>query len=75
MTDTQLYLAVGIPTVAVLLGILMNGLLYNSLSTRMSTVEARMLSLENTFTARFDILMGVLSEVQVRIGVLEGKGK
>ena len=58
MTDTQLYLAVGIPTVAVLLGILMNGLLYNSLSTRMSTVEARMLSLENTFTARFDILMG-----------------
>jgi len=75
MTDMQLYMAIGIPTVAVLLGILMNGLLYNSLSTRMSTVEARMLSLENTFTARFDILMGVLSEVQVRIGVLEGKGK
>jgi hypothetical protein len=31
--------------------------------------------LENTFTTRFDILMGVLSEVQVRIGVLEGKGR
>ena len=75
MTDMQLYMAIGIPTVAVLLGILMNGLLYNSLSTRMSTVEARMLSLENTFTTRFDILMGVLSEVQVRIGVLEGKGR
>jgi hypothetical protein len=75
MTETQLYVAIGIPTIAILIGILMNGLLYNALSARMSGVEARMLSLENTFTARFDLMMGKLAELDSRLGVLEDRSK
>jgi hypothetical protein len=79
LTDAQLYLAIGVPTFAVLLGILVNGGLYISLNTslnaRMSSIEARMLALESTFTARFDLLMGKLAEMDTRIGVLEDRSK
>ena len=62
MTDTQLYLAIGLPILfnAAMIGILVayvNGL-NHGLNTRMSALEARMLNLENTFTTRFDLLMG-----------------
>jgi len=60
MTDVQLYLSIGIPTFAVLIGILLNGFLYNALNSRIASLEARMLSLETTMTARFDLLMGKL---------------
>lgn len=53
MTTEQFYVLISIP----LLGILLNGLVFLALNSRMSTVEARMLSLENTFTTRFDLLM------------------
>jgi hypothetical protein len=73
MTDVQLYLVIGIPSFVAALGILTNGLLYNSLSAglnaRMSSLEARMLSLENTFTVRFDLLMGT------RLSVIEDRNK
>jgi hypothetical protein len=35
MSETQLYIAAGLPTVAVLVGILMNVSLFNSLSARL----------------------------------------
>ena len=63
MTEAQLYVAIGVPTIAILIGILLNGLLYNALSARMSGVEARMLSLENTLTARFDLMIGKLAGI------------
>jgi hypothetical protein len=34
-----------------------------------------MLSLENTFTARFDLMMGKLAELDSRLGVLEDRSK
>ena len=48
MTDTQLYLAVGIPTLALILGMIANGLLFNALSARISALEARVLALETS---------------------------
>ena len=79
MTNVQLYLTIGVPTLAVLIGILLNGFLYNALNTglngRMGILESRMLSLETTVTARFDLLMGKLMEMDSRLSVLEDRGK
>ena len=79
MTDTQLYLAIGVPILfnATIFGILMsyiksveNGLnarissvetgvnaRFSSVESRLSSLEGRMMNLENTFTTRFDLLM------------------
>ncbi len=73
MTDTQLYLAIGIPTIAVVLGLITNGFLFNALSARMSSLEARMLSLETSVNQRFDILIGKVSEMDTRLSILEDR--
>jgi hypothetical protein len=79
MTNVQLYITIGIPTLAVLIGILLNGFLYNAINTglnsRMGILESRMLSLETTMTACFDLLMGKLMEMDSRLSVLEDRGK
>jgi hypothetical protein len=41
--------------------------MFLSLNSRMSSVEGRMLNLENTFTTRFDLLMGRLIELEKEI--------
>lgn len=66
MTNEQLYLVIGVPILfnAAMIGVLVayvNGL-NNGLNARMSSLEARMLNLENTFTTRFDLLMARLIE-------------
>jgi len=38
-----------------------------SMSARMASLEARMLHLENTFTTRFDLLMGRLTDLEKEI--------
>ena len=68
MTNAQLYLTIGIPTIAVLTGILLKGFLYSSLSTRIS-------SLESTVTTRFDLLMTRLMEMDSRLSVVEDRLK
>jgi len=80
MTDQQLYLTVGVPSFVALMGILVNGLLYISLNSRMSALdsrmtalEARMAGLEATFTARFDLMMGKIMELDTRLSVLEDR--
>jgi hypothetical protein len=86
MTDTRLYLAVGIPTIALVLGMILNGLLFNALSARMTTLEnglsgritgleARMLALETSMNTRFDLIMGRLSDLGTRLGILEDRSK
>lgn len=52
MADTQLYLAIGIPTIALVLGMTGNGFLFNALSARLSSLEARVASLETRTEAR-----------------------
>jgi len=82
MTDTQLYLAIGVPTMAMVLGMLGNGFLFNALSARMSSLEARMLALEARVQAletsvnqRIDLLIGKIGEIDTRLGILEDRSK
>lgn len=82
MTNGQLYLVIGIPGLFSLLGILLNATLYinfsstlnarmtsfeSSINARMASLEARMLHLESTFTTRFDLLMGRLTDLEKEI--------
>jgi hypothetical protein len=64
MTDAQLYLAIGFPVVALVLGMIGNGFLFNALSARMSSLEARMLALETSMNTRFDLIMGRLTDLE-----------
>jgi hypothetical protein len=64
MTDAQLYLAIGFPVIALVLGMIGNGFLFNALSARMSSLEARMLALETSMNTRFDLIMGRLTDLE-----------
>jgi hypothetical protein len=64
MTDAQLYLAIGIPTFALILGMIGNGLLFNALSARIS-------SLEGGFEGRMSALAARMSGLETRMLALE----
>jgi len=64
VTDTQLYLAVGVPSFVALIGILVNVSLYIHLSSRM---ETRLTAMEG----RFDLLMGKIVDVDNRLTRVE----
>lgn len=67
VTDTQLYLAVGVPTIAIMIGMAINALVFQSLSARMNHIEARMLNLDT----RFDLLMSKLVDIDNRLTRVE----
>ena len=46
MNNVQFYLTIGIPTLAVLLGILMNVVQFNSINSRFTSQDARFNSIE-----------------------------
>jgi len=87
MTDVQLCLAIGIPTFAVLAGILMNAVYhsnvnarFNSQDARFNSMEGRIHSLENRFDARFnnlevkfDTLIGKVIDLDNRVTRIEAK--
>lgn len=58
----QVYLAAGMPMIAVLVGILMNAVLYNSVNARMTGMEVK-----------FDLIMGKLADLDDRLTRLEGR--
>jgi hypothetical protein len=71
MTDAQLYLSIGVPTLALALGMIGNGFLFNALSAPMSSLETRMLSLET----KMDLLIGNVASIDSRLSVLEDRSK
>jgi len=84
MTDAQLYLAIGLPTIVLTLGMIGNGFLFNALSARMSSLEARMLALETrmevrilaletSVNQRIDMLIGKVADLDTRLSVLEDR--
>ncbi len=80
MTDVRLYLAVGIPTVAVLIGILTNVIQWNALNARFNSVETRISTLEtridgrfNNLDIKFDTLTGKVIDVDNRVTRIEAK--
>ena len=75
MTDAQLYLAIGIPTVALILGMIGNGLLFNALSARTTSLGGRLLAVETGVNTRFDPVMGELADLDTRLSVPEDRSK
>ncbi len=74
MTDTQLYLSIGLPVFAVLMNIVAGILQHNSILARFTsletTVNARFSSIESRFTgleARFETLTGKVIEIDNRL--------
>ncbi|HLK22719.1 MAG TPA: hypothetical protein VKT81_27425 [Bryobacteraceae bacterium] len=61
VTDVQLLLTIGIPTFAVLIGILMNVIHHNAVNSRFGSIDARFSSLDarcNNLEVKFDTLIG-----------------
>jgi hypothetical protein len=86
MTETQLYLTIGMPTLAILVGILVNLVQFAALNGRLTALEtridARINALEMRFDARmssleakFDILVGKVIEVDNRLTRVEERLK
>ncbi len=75
MQMTQILLAVCIPTLTVLVGILLNRSDFSKLDARIGAVENRLDSRMNALEARFhtDMMMviGKLTELEVRVAKLE----
>ena len=67
MSDTQLYFAVGVPSFIALVGILVNTSLFVHLN---SSRTARITSLENKTDKGFDLLIGKIGEMDVRLAGL-----
>ena len=71
MTDTQLYLAVGLPVFAIVMNMLAGMMQINAMNANMN---ARFTSLENRFTgldARFDTLTGKVVDIDNRLTRVE----
>ena len=86
MTNTQLYLSIGIPTLTVLVALLVNISYFVAMNTRFASLETRLdtriSSLETRLDARigsleskFDILVGKVIEMDNRIVRLEERLK
>ncbi|HML18428.1 MAG TPA: hypothetical protein VK419_15465 [Bryobacteraceae bacterium] len=90
MTEQQLYLVVGLPTITALIGILVNIGYFvsihgriNSLESRLdvrinsleSRLDARINSLESKFDTKIDLLVGKVIELDNRLIRLEERLK
>ncbi len=79
MTQTQMLLTIFIPTLTVLVGILLNRTDFSKLESRLSAVDNRLDSRMNALESRFhaDMLMviGKLTELEVRVSRVEGERK
>ncbi|HEY0797356.1 MAG TPA: hypothetical protein VGD64_16405 [Acidisarcina sp.] len=77
MTNAQLYLAVGVPSILVLLGILLNFFQYNSLRTEIRTeingLRAEMISILTELRADINLLTGKVIELVDRLSRLEAR--
>lgn len=73
MTDTQLYLAIALPSFVALVGILVNVGYFVALNRRVDRLEDRVGRLEEKFDTRFDLLIGKVSELDTRVIRIEDK--
>ena len=79
MTDQQLYLTIGIPTLAVIVGIMVNVGYFVAIDGRINALErrfdARINSLEAKFDTKLDLLTGKVTELVNRMVRLEERLK
>jgi len=71
MTNAQLYFAIGLPTLAVLVGILVNGILIQQLSARMTSLENSVNSRISSLETRLETLIGKVIEIYNRLTRVE----
>ena len=75
MNDQQLYIAVGLPTIVALIGILVNIGYFVALNGRIGSLETRLDSRINSLEAKFDILVGKVVELDNRLVRMEERLK
>jgi len=83
MSEIQFHFAAGMPTLAVLAGILMNVVHHNAVNARFNSVDARFNSVEGRFNAvdgrfnsldiKFDTLTGQVVDPDNRVTRIEAK--
>jgi hypothetical protein len=87
MSNVQLYLTIGVPTFAILIGILMNMVQYNSANARFNSIDARFNSQDarfnslearidarfNNLEVKFDTLIGKVIDLDNRVTRIEAK--
>ena len=74
MTDMQLYLTIGMPTLAILVGILVNLVQFAALNGRLTAIETRFEARLSGLEARFDARMNALeTRFDARMSALEAK--
>ena len=77
MTDTQLYLVIGIPTIALVLGMIGNGYLFNALSARMSDLDrgfsGRMIGLESRMGSLENRMLALETSMNTRFDLIMGR--
>ena len=73
MTELQVYIAVGMPTFAVLVGILVNLVQLGNTNARISSFEARVDARFNNLDVKFDTLTGKVVDVDNRVTRIEAK--
>jgi hypothetical protein len=71
LTDQQLYLSIGIPTVVALVGILVNVEYFVAINGRINTMETRLDNRIGSLESKFDILTGKVIEIDNRMIRLE----
>ena len=67
MSEQQLYLAVGLPTVVALIGIMVNIGYFVAINARIGSLETRLDNRINSLEAKFDILVGKIVELDNRL--------
>jgi hypothetical protein len=81
MTNAQLYLAIGMPTLAVLVGILINGLQFHAqigalsgrLAAESSSLSARLTTVGTSLNARMASLETRMMNLETKFDLLMGK--
>jgi hypothetical protein len=63
MTNVQLYLSIGMPTLAVLVGILVNMMMFNAMGRRIDDLGHRVTGLSGSLGSRIDSIETRLNQV------------
>ncbi len=73
MTETQLYMTIGIPSMLAVLGILINVSYFVTINNRIQSLENRLDGRIDSLAARFDLLLGKLVEIDNRLTRVEAQ--
>ncbi|HZU28006.1 MAG TPA: hypothetical protein VFA04_20925 [Bryobacteraceae bacterium] len=71
MNNPQLFFAIGIPTLAILVGILVNMIQVSTINARITDVVSRLSALEDRVNTGFDLLTKKIYELDTRISRIE----